>query len=98
MTDKELNALNAEYDTARARFNTAMQDLGKALADLHHAAGDMLRTEAAMSDCPWAVYAGHAHSNRSEWSGGPITVTNISELTKRQAALYLLHKETMRCK
>lgn len=89
--------LNEQYNAARERHQRTMLDLAKVLADLREAAGDMLRAEAAMSDAPWSVYANHAYRNRSEWSGGPITVSNIGELTQRQAALYLLHKEALRC-
>jgi hypothetical protein len=91
MTDQEIMDLQS---AARDQMRAAEEKMHSAISTLRSASQRYMHAEARATDKDerQAVLISHAYSNRSTWSGGVLSASNMIEMAKREAALDLLQR------
>ena len=81
---------------SRATAFELKQEMEKLLFSLRDTIRQQLAEQAAAYGDPIRYLLNVATSNRSQWSGGPYTSTNIYEHLHREIALQLMEREAVR--
>lgn len=90
--DGEAHYLELKLSESRQAVTTGTKSFENSFADLYAAIRETVRWEALRQDAEQrdSYLLNVAGSNRAEWSGGPLQLTNITETIYRDVALKFL--------